>query len=72
MARQDYLPNREPDLVTWSQNVAIAFDGLSPYLDTRPPQTPNSPDVRRYRLRYCDNQTPVGVFSDTLTVTVGA
>ncbi len=50
----------------------LAFDGFSPYTDTRPPQTPNTPEERRYRLRYRDNDIPVGVFSDTLTVTVGA
>lgn len=54
---------------TWTP---LAFDGFSPHIDTRPPQTPNTPEQRRYRLRYRDSDVPVGVFSDTLTVTVGA
>lgn len=53
---------------TW---MHIAFDGFSPYTDTRPPQTPNTPEERRYRLRYRLNDAPVGLYSDTLTVTVG-
>lgn len=49
----------------------IAFDGFSPYIDNRPPMIVAEPEERRYRLRYRDNDVPVGEYSQTLKVLVG-
>lgn len=49
----------------------LAFDSVSPYVDTRPPQTAGQAESRRYRLRYRKNDEPVGVYSDILTATAG-
>lgn len=52
----------------------LAFDAFSPYVDNRPPVAAGQPEsaaADRYRLRYRDNDVQVGMFSDTLTVTVG-
>ncbi len=46
--------------------------GFSPYLDNRPPLVPDQPEERRYRLRYRDNDLPVGDYSDIYVVTAGA
>ena len=54
---------------TWSY---LAFDVFSPYLDNRPPLVPDQPEERRYRLRYRDNDLPVGEYSDIFVVTTGA
>jgi hypothetical protein len=54
--------------MTWTY---LAFDSSSPYIDNRPPVVANQTEQRRYRMRYRDSDVPVGVFSDTLTVTVG-
>lgn len=53
---------------TWTY---LAFDGFSPYIDNRPPLTAGQPEERRYRLRYRDNDLPVGEYSDVLVVTAG-
>jgi len=50
----------------------LAFDGFSPYVDNRPPLVPGQPEERRYRLRYRDNDLPVGEYSDIFVVTTGA
>jgi hypothetical protein len=50
----------------------LAFDGFSPYVDNRPPLVPGQPEERRYRLRYRDNDLPVGEYSDIFVVTAGA
>ena len=47
----------------------LAFDGFSPYVDTRPPLTPGQPEERRYRVRYRDADVPVGDYSDVFVVT---
>jgi hypothetical protein len=54
---------------TWTY---LAFDGFSPYIDNRPPLVPDQPEERRYRLRYRDNDLPVGEYSDVYVVTTGA
>jgi hypothetical protein len=54
--------------MTWTH---LAFDSFSPYIDNRPPLTAGQSEQRRYRLRYRDSDVPVGLFSDTLSVTVG-
>ena len=50
----------------------LAFDGFSPYVDNRPPLSPGQPEERRYRLRYRDNDVPVGEYSDVYVVTTSA
>jgi hypothetical protein len=54
---------------TWTY---LAFDSSSPYLDNRPPLAAGTPEQRRYGMRYRDHDVPVGLFSDTPTVTVGS
>lgn len=54
--------------MTWQQ---IGIDMHSPYLDSRGPLTPGQPEERRYRLRYLDHDVPVGIYSDTISATVG-
>ena len=49
--------------------VHLAFDSFSPYVDNRPPLTAGRPEQRHYRLRYRDNDVPVGDYSDTLNAT---
>jgi hypothetical protein len=49
----------------------LAFDSSSPYTDNRAPATAGQSEQRRYRMRYRDDDIQVGIFSDTLTVTVG-
>ena len=49
----------------------LAFDGFSPYIDNRPPLSVGQPEERRYRLRYRDNDLPVGEYSDVYVVTAG-
>ena len=53
---------------TWTY---LAFDGFSPYVDNRPPLVVGQPEERRYRLRYRDNDVPVGEYSDIFVVTAG-
>jgi hypothetical protein len=53
---------------TWT---SLAFDSSAPYIDNRPPATAGQSEQRRSRMRYRDDDIQVGVFSDTLTVTVG-
>jgi hypothetical protein len=40
----------------------------SPWTDTRAPLVAGQPEIRRYRLCYCDGDEAVGDFSDVLTV----
>jgi hypothetical protein len=54
--------------MTWTY---LACDSSSHYIDNRPPATAGQSEQRRNRMRYCDDDIQVGVFSDTLTVTVG-
>ena len=46
----------------------LGIDLHSPFMDTRPPIQPNAPEVREYRLRYYDNDQPVGEWSDIKSV----
>lgn len=54
--------------VAWTY---LAFDSFSPYLDARPALVAGRPEVRRYRLRYRNKETPAGVWSDVIEVIVG-
>ena len=49
--------------------VLLGVDHYSPYTDTRPPLVPGQPEVRRYRLRYLDRDTPTGEYSNVLVIT---
>lgn len=40
----------------------------SPWVDARPPLVAGQPEVRKYRLCYCDGNDAVGDFSDIITV----
>jgi hypothetical protein len=46
----------------------LAVDRFSPYVDTRPPLRPGQPEKREYRLRYLDEDDPVGPHSDVIVV----
>lgn len=46
----------------------LAVDRFSPYVDTRPPLSPGQPERREYRLRYLDEDEPVGPYSDLIVV----
>ncbi len=52
--------------VTWT---LLAQDYFSPYIDTRAPLVAAQPEVRRYRLRYLQGDTPTGSYSDIIVVT---
>ena len=47
----------------------LGTDRFSPYLDGRPPLVAGQPEVRRYRIRFLDGDTPVGNYSAVVTVT---
>jgi hypothetical protein len=49
------------------QWTPLGTDNFSPYVDTRPPATPNRAEVREYRLRYLDRDEPVGDYSDIIS-----
>jgi hypothetical protein len=48
----------------------IGIDMASPYLDTRPLLAAPAPEVRHYKLRYYEDDAPVGDFTEIQTVTV--
>lgn len=48
----------------------LAVDTGPPYIDTRTPLQPNTPELREYRGRFRDNaDQPVGTWSDIISVT---
>ena len=47
----------------------LAFDTNSPYVDSRAPLTPNTPEVRTYRARFREDDQPVGDWSQEASVT---
>lgn len=47
----------------------LAIDMHTPYLDTRAPLQADAPEQREYRLRFYDNDTPTGQWSDTINTT---
>jgi hypothetical protein len=49
--------------------TVLGVDLQSPYLDARPPLAAGQPEVRKYRLRYLQNDAVVGDYSDVMTVT---
>lgn len=40
------------------------------FTDERPPAVPGQPEVRQYRLRYMDGDTPIGEWSDVVSATL--
>lgn len=48
--------------------TVLAQDFYSPYVDTRPPLVSGAPEVRKYRLRYLQGDSPVGSYSDIIVV----
>jgi hypothetical protein len=69
--RTDSPPTAESQRAAETAWTYLAFDSVSPYIDTRPPLVANQAEQRRYRMRYRDADVPVGEFCDTLNVTVG-
>ena len=51
---------------TWTD---LATDNFSPYVDNRPPLVADTPEERRYRAAYTDNDLVTTGWSDTLVVT---
>lgn len=49
--------------------ASLATDRFSPYVDSRPPVMPGTPEVREYRLRYLKRDEPVGEWSDIISAT---
>lgn len=62
----------QSQVATESTWTSIAFDTNSPYLDSRAPQVPDTPEQRRYQARYHDDDAPFGTWSDVVTVTAQA
>ncbi|HEX8000255.1 MAG TPA: hypothetical protein VF528_17850 [Pyrinomonadaceae bacterium] len=50
------------------QWVLLGYDAYSPYIDSRPPLTPDMAEVREYRVRYIKRDEPVGEWSDIISV----
>lgn len=48
--------------------TVLAQDFNSPYVDARAPLVAGQAEVRKYRLRYLQGDTPVGVYSDVIVV----
>ncbi|HEY0321735.1 MAG TPA: hypothetical protein VGC66_12310 [Pyrinomonadaceae bacterium] len=61
------VESRRTGETNWTQ---LGIDLYSPFVDTRPPAQPNTPEVREYRLRYYDGDEAVGQWSDIITATI--
>lgn len=48
----------------------LAIDNAKPHIDDRPLQTPNTPEVREYRMRWWDKGEAHGEWSPVQTITV--
>lgn len=59
------VESRRGDETEWRH---LAVDRFSPYVDTRQPLRPGQPERREYRLRYLDEDDPVGPYSDVIVV----
>jgi hypothetical protein len=51
--------------------VKLAFDGASPYVDTRPLSVPGTPETREYMLKPVLGDEEIGLPSDVVSVVVG-
>lgn len=70
-----YLKNGYPAALAQSQRGEGGWETLgvklrASFTDDRPPMAPGQPEVRQYRLRYMDGDTPVGEWSDVVSVTL--
>ena len=61
-----WIESRRKGEADWTP---LGVDLFSPYMDTRPPMQAGTPEVREYRLRYYDNDAPVGEWSDIVSAT---
>ena len=59
------VESRRGDETEWRP---LAVDRFSPYVDTRPALKAGASEKREYRLRYLDEDDPVGPYSDILVV----
>lgn len=59
------VESRRGDETEWKH---LAVDRFSPYVDTRQPLKAGQPERREYRLRYLDEDDPVGPYSDVIVV----
>ncbi len=50
----------------------LTIDTISPYVDTRAPLSPNTPEERRYRAAYVDDDVVTTGWSDVVVVTAQA
>jgi len=50
----------------------LAFDGVSPYIDTRPLSVPGTPETREYLTKPVLNDVEIGLPSDVVSVVVGS
>jgi hypothetical protein len=50
----------------------LAFDGSSPYIDTRPLSVPGTPETREYMTKPVLNDVEIGLPSDVVSVVVGS
>ncbi|MGI8924355.1 MAG: hypothetical protein ACR2HJ_10020 [Fimbriimonadales bacterium] len=48
--------------------TVLGNDAFAPYIDTRPPLVAGQSEVRKYRARYLDGDTPIGDWSDIVQV----
>lgn len=60
-----HLEGQRGNEVTWT---VLGNDAFSPYVDTRAPLVAGQPEVRKYRGRYLDGDTPIGDWSDIVQV----
>jgi hypothetical protein len=60
------IESRRTGETNWTQ---LGIDLYSPFMDTRAPAQPNTPENREYRLRYYDGDEAVGQWSNIIPVT---
>ena len=53
------------DATTWSM---LETDTKPPFIDKRPPLVPGQPEKRSFRIRFCDDDEPSGIWSEVVTV----
>jgi hypothetical protein len=60
-----YIESQRGAETAWTP---LGFDMHSPYVDTRAPLVAGQAEQRRYRIRFLDGDTPVGPWSDVISV----
>lgn len=61
------IQSRRPGETNFS---ILVFDTNSPYVDGRDPLVPGQPELREYRIRFVDDNSPTGEWSDVVSITV--